>query len=88
MQSLSLSQWMRHLARGFAFIGAVLILMIPLAACGGSGSTTSSGPVSLTFWNWIGVNGDKAVALFNQTHPNIHVTSQNVGSGPAESSGA
>jgi multiple sugar transport system substrate-binding protein len=39
--------------------------------------------VNLTFWNWIsGI--DKDIALFNQTHPNIHVTSQNVGSGPAE----
>ncbi|OLB34542.1 MAG: hypothetical protein AUH05_15590 [Ktedonobacter sp. 13_2_20CM_53_11] len=60
-----------------------LVMMVPLAACGGSGSTTSSGPVNLTFWNWIpGI--DKVVARFNQTHPNIHVTSQNVGAGPAE----
>jgi multiple sugar transport system substrate-binding protein len=27
---------------------------------------------------------DKQVALFNQTHPNIHITWQNVGSGPVE----
>ena len=84
MQSLSLPQWMCRLMRGVALTSAVLALMIPLAACGGSGNTTSSGPVNLTFWNWIGATGDKAVALFNQTHPNIHVTSQNVGSGPAE----
>ncbi len=59
-----------------------------LAACSnspsGSGSSgTSSGPVNLTFWSW--VNGiATSVADFNQSHPNIHVTLENVGSGPGE----
>ncbi len=83
MQPLSFPQWKRRLALGFAIVSVALVMMVPLAACGGSGSTTSSGPVNLTFWNWIpGI--DKVVARFNQTHPNIHVTSQNVGAGPAE----
>jgi multiple sugar transport system substrate-binding protein len=87
MQPLSFPQWKRRLTLGFAIVSVALVMMVPLAACGGSGSTTSSttssGPVNLTFWNWIpGI--DKDVALFNQTHPNIHVTAQNVGAGPAE----
>lgn len=59
-----------------------------LAACssGASGSNSSgatSGPVSLTFWSW--VNGiANSVADFNKSHPNIHVTLANVGSGPTE----
>ncbi|HYU76542.1 MAG TPA: extracellular solute-binding protein [Ktedonobacteraceae bacterium] len=87
MQPFSFPQWMRCLALRFAIVSMALVIMAPLAACGGSGSTTSSttssGPVNLTFWNWIpGI--DKVVARFNQTHPNIHVTAQNVGSGPTE----
>lgn len=42
MQSLSFPQWMRRLTRGFAIVSVALLIMIPLAACGGSGSTTSS----------------------------------------------
>ena len=89
MQSLSFPQWMRRLALGFAIVSVALVIMAPLAACGGSGSTTSSttssGPVNLTFWNWVAdPNISKTIALFNQTHPNIHVTSQNVGAGPVE----
>src|SRR2546421_412963 len=87
MQLLSSFPWMRRFVSTFAFLAAALVLMIPLAACGGGsssgGSTTSSGPVKLTYWSWIG-GMDKQVALFNQTHPNIHVTVQNVGAGPVE----
>ena len=39
--------------------------------------------MTLTYWAWISSLG-KQVALFNQTHPNIHVNWINVGSGPAE----
>jgi multiple sugar transport system substrate-binding protein len=65
--------------------------MLPLAACGNStgtvgsssSSSTTSGTANLTFWSWVpGI--DKSVALFNQSHPNIHVTVSNVGSGPDE----
>jgi multiple sugar transport system substrate-binding protein len=79
--------WMRRFASGFAFVAAVLVIMVPLAACGGSSSsgsnTTSSGPVSLNYWSWI-PGMDKQVALFNQTHPNIHITLSNVGSSAVE----
>src|SRR5215471_11989847 len=86
MQPLSFAQWKRRLALGFSIVSMALVIMVPLAACGGSGSTTttSSGPVNLTFWNWIGPGISQTIALFNKTHPNIHVTSQNVGSGPIE----
>src|SRR2546430_11999236 len=87
MQILSSFPWMRRFVSTFAFLAAALVLMTPLAACGGGSSTgsstTSSGPVNLTYWSWIG-GMDKQVALFNQTHPNIHVTVQNVGAGPVE----
>ena len=78
---------LRRFALGFAVISAALVVMAPLAACGSpsssTGSTTSSGPVNLTFWSWVpGI--DKSVADFNKSHPNIHVTLNNVGSGSVE----
>ena len=87
MQSLSFPQWMRRFAPAFAIVSIALVLMAPLAACGGGSSSgsTSTGRVNLTFWNWIADPGiSKTIARFNQTHPNIHVTSQNVGAGPTE----
>ena len=86
MQILSSFHWMRRFAPRFALVSFTLVLMASLAACGGSSSSSSSsstGPVNLTYWSWI-PGMDKQVALFNQTHPNIHVTLQNVGAGPLE----
>src|SRR5207245_9550667 len=80
---LGLSCWSARVS----LVILALVLLARLAACGGSSSTTtsgtSSGPVTLTYWAWISSLG-KQVALFNQTHPNIHVNWINVGSGPAE----
>jgi multiple sugar transport system substrate-binding protein len=78
---------LRRFALGFAIISAALVVMAPLSACGGStsttGSSTTSGPVNLTFWSWVpGI--DKSVAEFNKSHPNIHITLSNVGSGSTE----
>ena len=85
MQSLS-STRTRRIFIWLTNVGFALLMMVPLAACGGSssgGNSTSTGPVSLTFWSWVpGI--DKSVALWNSTHPNIHVTVTNVGAGPAE----
>ncbi|HTK08494.1 MAG TPA: extracellular solute-binding protein [Ktedonobacteraceae bacterium] len=67
------------------FIFAALFALL-FTACGGSTAATppaASGPVNLTYWSWI-PNMAKQVDLFNQTHPNIRVKLQNVGSGPAE----
>ena len=80
--------WTRRFASGFALVATMLAIMVPLAACGGGSSTpgsstTSSGPVSLNYWSWI-PGMDKQVALFNQTHPNIHITLSNVGSSAVE----
>ncbi len=71
-----------------------VLLLGGLAACsggsgptagptGGGGETSSGGVVNLTLWSWV-TGVDKAVALFNQTHPNIHVTLANVGGGTTE----
>src|SRR6266404_9940796 len=85
MRFFSSFPWLRRFASGFAFVAVALVLMVPLAACGGSSSpassSTSTGPVTLTYWAWI-PNMDKQVALFNQSHPNIYVNVVNVGAGP------
>jgi len=70
----------------FAMVSVLLLIMTPLAACGGpsssSGSTTS-GPVTLTLWDWV-PGAANSVALWNKTHPNIQVKLENVGAGPTE----
>ncbi len=71
----------RRFSMSFFLVSLALGIMLPLAACGGStggstsgtSSTTSSGPVNLTYWGWI-PGTDKMVALFNKTHPGIHVS--------------
>src|SRR5205809_5021348 len=86
MQQFSSTHWIRRHAAKLAIVSLALVLMAPLAACGGSsssGTSTSSGPVTLNFWSWVpGI--DKSVAEFNKSHPNIQVKWSNVGSGPAE----
>ncbi len=49
----------------------VVLALAALAGCGGGSS--SSGVVNLTFWSF-NPPIQKQVDLFNQTHPNIHVT--------------
>ena len=89
MQYFTSISWTRRFAARFAIVILALVLMAPLAACGGGGgsssgsSTTSSGPVKLTLWSWV-VGVDKAVALWNSTHPNIQVTLANVGASTTE----
>jgi multiple sugar transport system substrate-binding protein len=88
MPYLSFPHGRHRVTLPLAMVSVALMLLAPLAACGSSSSSsgssaTSSGPVNLTFWSWV-VGVDKSVALFNQSHPNIHVTLANVGSGPAE----
>jgi len=65
----------RHTTLRLGVLAAVAALA--LAACGSSGnspasSAASGGKVTLTFWSWVpGIA--KQVALFNQSHPTIHV---------------
>jgi ABC-type glycerol-3-phosphate transport system substrate-binding protein len=71
MEHVSLPYRMRRVAVGFAITIVALVIMVPLAACGGGSSTgtsgTSGGPVHWTIWSW--VSGlDKSARLFTQTH--------------------
>ena len=70
-------------ASGVAVAAVALLLLAPLSGCGGSSTTAASGPVNLTYWAWI-PEMQKQVDMFNASHPLIHVTLQNVGSGPVE----
>src|SRR5438270_10608013 len=84
MQQFSSTHWIHRHAAKLAIVSLALVLMAPLAACGGSSSSgTSSGRVNLTFWSWV-TGIDKSVADFNSSHPNIHVTVANVGGGTTE----
>ncbi len=67
-----------HVASIIALLG---MLTLALAGCGGGAS--SSGPVQLTFWSWVPGLQDQ-VNAFNQSHPDIKVNLQNVGSGTAQ----
>lgn len=52
------------------------------AASGSSTATAAAGAVNLTFWSWApGI--DKVVALWNQSHPDIHVTVNTAAQGDA-----
>ncbi|GCF10565.1 ABC transporter substrate-binding protein [Dictyobacter arantiisoli] len=54
-----------------------------LAACGGSSTSSSNGPVTITVWSWV-PNFQQAVDLFEKSHPNIKVKLDNVGQGGTE----
>jgi multiple sugar transport system substrate-binding protein len=63
-----------------AIFGFASLLLAACSSGSASNPTPSTGPVSLVIWTWApGV--DKAVAKWNQDHPNIQVTLQNQGSG-------
>jgi multiple sugar transport system substrate-binding protein len=75
-------RFLQH-ARTGAILALVCLIAGLVAACGGSSTGTSTGPVTITFWSWV-PNLQQAVNLFQQTHPNIKVKLQNVGSGSGE----
>lgn len=83
MHYLSSFRW-KSLSQ-LALLILTVIVLAPLAACGGSSSTGNSGGsggglVKLNFASWVpGV--DKAVAMFNSSHPNIQVSVQSVPAG-------
>ncbi len=56
-----------------------VMLLVAFAACGGSGSSNSNGPVSLTYALWDQneqVGYQQSINQFMKLHPNIHVTIQ------------
>ena len=74
----------RHWSRSGATLASLLTVLVfvvsALAACGTS-SAQATGPVNLTFWGFNQQITEQA-ALFNQSHPNIHVTGLKQDSGP------
>src|SRR5690242_3181813 len=71
--------WSRRIPPAALFAALIAILAATLAACGTS--SAASGPVNLTFWGFNQQIADQA-NLFNQSHPNIHVTGIKQDSGP------
>lgn len=67
-------------------IAMTAAVLATLTACSSSSSTapagtTSSGPVQITVWSGMSGLSDVA-AIFNRTHPDIHVTIVNAGTNP------
>ena len=62
---------------------AILLLALLAGGCGGSSSSSSNGVVNITVWHGYEDVEGKAIKAaanrFNQTHPSIHVTTQNYG---------
>jgi multiple sugar transport system substrate-binding protein len=63
---------------------AAMLAMITVPAAAASASTSHSASVTqLVFWDW-SPGQNRIVALWNKTHPTIHVTLEDVGGGNAE----
>ncbi len=64
-----------------AILLSIILLSFVMVACGSS--TSTNGPVTLTFWTWVsGIQTE--VNLFEKTHPNIHIKVVNAGQGAAQ----
>ncbi|MGW3510074.1 extracellular solute-binding protein [Streptomyces sp. NPDC000994] len=63
---------------------AAIIAATGILATGCSGSTkaSSSGPAEITFWGWAS-GYEKSVALWNKSHPDIHVKYEAIANGGA-----
>ncbi|ROQ04563.1 multiple sugar transport system substrate-binding protein [Rathayibacter sp. PhB93] len=69
--------------RTAAIAAALAASVLVLPACTAQEPSRPSGTVELTFWSWVpGI--DRAVALWNEEHPDVHVTLEET---PAGSSG-
>ena len=80
---------MKRRFRRAAALAAAATVAVTIAACSSSGtntpSTTSSGPVTLTFWTWLGTSSMQALANdYTKLHPNVKINVVDVGSSAAE----
>jgi multiple sugar transport system substrate-binding protein len=80
---------MKRRFRRAAALAAAATAAVTIAACSSSGtntpSTTSSGPVTLTFWTWLGTSSMQALANdYTKIHPNVKINVVDVGSSAAE----
>ncbi|HEY4384165.1 MAG TPA: extracellular solute-binding protein [Ktedonobacteraceae bacterium] len=82
MSYLASMRWMSRHSRRLSILSLMLILLVPMAACGGA-PATSNGPVTLTFWSWV-PNIQNEINLFEKSHPNIHIKLVNAGQGTPE----
>src|SRR6266568_1764263 len=76
-------RWSPRFIGRLGVLSLLIVLLASLAACGGTPSGTSSGPVTLTFWTWV-PNIQSEINLFEQSHPNIKVKLVNAGQGTPE----
>lgn len=84
--TLSFLSLCRTTFRPVVRLGCIILtvfLLMATAACGGSASSTSNSPVTLTFWSWV-PNIQNEIDLFEQSHPNIKIKLVNAGQGPTE----
>ncbi len=55
-------------------VSTLVAMLAILAACGSASSSTASGPVNLTLWSFN--DNQKEIDLYQQSHPNVHITLQ------------
>jgi multiple sugar transport system substrate-binding protein len=70
----------KHWRAGGLLVSLLIVLATAAAGCGSSSSNGSGGVVNLVFWSFNQQITEQA-ALFNQSHPNIHVTAYKEPSG-------
>jgi multiple sugar transport system substrate-binding protein len=81
LPTLRVSRYSKRLT----FLFAATVILGPLLASSGrvEARPAASSVVHLVYWDWV-PNIDKAIAIWNQTHPSIQVTLANVGGGSTE----
>jgi len=76
-----------RLSFGRGTVAATLVVVVATvlaaAGCSSSSSSTSAGPINLTFWSWV-PNIAKVTALWNASHPGIHVAATETVAGDPE----
>jgi len=87
MSKRSIQSRSKRAQRAMAVGGtAAMLVMVAVPVSATAASATARHPALVTnviFWDW-SPGQDRIVALFNKTHPSIHVTLEDVGGGNAE----